>query len=108
MDTAILAGFSFGAGAKALVAAVKGKLLGHVVSRTGATSDEERVQAIWEFAPTTEQQHVRLFVGSTNWIRWYLSAVYATAVKILGEWTKLAATFPENGLMDARLSRLLS
>ena len=60
--------------------------------------DGSRTQAIREFAPLKEITHVRQFIGSTNWIRFYLSNVYSTLVKILGEWMKPGAEFPEEGL----------
>ncbi len=83
LDTSILAGFSYGAGVKAHVAVQEGDLLGHKVSRTGASANGERTDAIQEFAPLKDATHVRQFVGSTNWIRWYLPSMYATTVKIL-------------------------
>jgi hypothetical protein len=98
LDTSILAGFSYGTGAKALIAVQKGKLLGHIVSRTGASADAERTQAITEFAPLKDPTHVRQFVGSTNWVRWCMPSCYATAVKILGEYMKPGAVFPAAGL----------
>ena len=98
LDTSILSGFSFGAGDKAHVAVTEGKLLGHIVSRTGARCDGERTAAIDEFAPLKDQTQVRQFVGSSNWVRWYLSSSYATAVKILGEYMKPGAVFPAEGL----------
>ena len=75
------------------------------MGRTGAKADGERTAAIEKFAPLKEQQHVRQFVGSTNWIRWYLPSCYATAVKILGEYMKPTAQFPPEGLgMDPKKS----
>ena len=97
LDTSIVAGFSYGVD-KAQVAVTSGKLLGHVVGRTGASAESDRVQAIVEFAPLKEPSHVRQFVGCTNWIRWYLSSYYATAVKILAEYMKPEAKFPVLGL----------
>ena len=41
---------------------------------------------------------MRQFVGCTNWIRWYLASYYATAVKMLAEFMKPDAKFPEPGL----------
>ena len=97
LDTSIVAGFSYGVD-KAQVAVTSGKLLGHVVGRTGASAESDRVQAIVEFAPLKEPSHVRQFVGCTNWIRWYLSSYYATAVKILAEYMKPEAKLPVLGL----------
>ena len=61
-------------------------MLGRVVSRHGATCEPERVNAIVDFAPLREPSHVKQFAGSTNWIRWFLPAFYAAALKILGGW----------------------
>ena len=97
LDTSILAGFSFGAD-KALVAVQKGSLLGHEVSRAGSAPSGERCQAINEFAPLKDQSQVRQFLGCTNWIRWYLPSYYPTAVKLLSEYMKPTAVFPESGL----------
>ena len=58
LDTSIVAGFSYGVD-KAQVAVTSGKLLGHVVCRTGASAESDRVQAIVEFAPLKEPSHVR-------------------------------------------------
>ena len=104
LDTSILSGFSYGV-SKAFVAVTKGSLLGNHVSRTGAKAEEERTQAIWDFAPLREESHVRQFIGSTNWVRGYVSAQYATAAKILGEYMKPGADFGRASL-DARLEPL--
>eukprot|EP00969_Alexandrium_andersonii_P307685 13601046-Alexandrium_andersonii.AAC.1 len=53
LDVSILSGFSFGV-EKAHVLQAKGKLLGRCVSRNGVTGDDERVQAIKDFAPLKE------------------------------------------------------
>ena len=50
LDASIVHGFSFGM-SKAFIAVTKAKLLGHVVSRTGASADDEKTQAIRDFAP---------------------------------------------------------
>ncbi len=97
LDTSILSGFSFGVN-KAQIVVRQGGLLGHIVGRFGAKPDGERTQAIDEFAPLKEPSHVRQFVGSSNWVRRYLAVTYATAVKILGEYMKPGAVFPEAGL----------
>jgi hypothetical protein len=76
----------------------KGSLLGHKVTRTGTAHDEEKTQAISEFAPLKDATQVRQFVGCTNWIRRYLLPSYPAAVKILGEYMKPGAAFPEKGL----------
>ena len=89
---------SFGAGVKAQIAVSEGGLLEHKVGRRGAHADGERIKAIDEFAPLRDQSQVRQFVGSTNWGRWYMASMYATAVKILGEYMKPGAKFPEAGL----------
>ena len=97
LDTSILAGFSYGIN-KAYIAVTKGSLLGHQVDRNGSSHEGERTQAIQEFAPLKDVTQVRQFVGSTNWVRRYLLPCYATAVKILGEYMKPGATFPDGGL----------
>ena len=75
LDVSIVAGFSFGI-SKAQIAVIKGKLQGHIVGRFGAAADAEKTQAIREFAPLKEKQHIQQFLGCTNWVRWYLSQVY--------------------------------
>jgi len=85
LDTSIVSGFSYGVN-KADLVAQKGSLLGHKVSREGSSHEEERTQAINDFAPLKDVTQVRQFVGSTNWVRRYLLPSYATAVKILGEY----------------------
>ena len=97
MDTSILAGFAFGAN-KAEVCKTEGVLLGHHVSRRGAAADGTKTQAIQSFAPLKETQHVRQFLGCTNWVRWYLSTAYSAAVKQLSDYLKPGAVFPEAGL----------
>ena len=87
LDTSIIAGFSFGI-VKAQIAVTEGNLLGHRVKRSGISHDPEKTQAIRDFAILTEPSHVRQFLGSTNWIRLFMPAPYAAAVKILGEWNK--------------------
>ena len=77
----INAGFNFGVN-KAQVAVVEGSLLGHIVSRTGASADPERTRAIREFAPLKDVSQVRQFLGSTNWIRWYMPAQYAATPRL--------------------------
>ena len=68
LDTSILWGFSFGS-AKASIAVISGKVLGRIVSRTGATCEPERVNAIVDFAPLENPNHTRQFFGYTNWVR---------------------------------------
>ena len=92
LDTSIVAGFSFGI-AKAQIAVTEGNLLGHRVKRSGISHGPEKTQAIRDFAPLKEPSHVRQFLGSTNWIRLFMPAPYAAAVKILGEWSKPGADF---------------
>ena len=97
LDTSIVVGFSYGV-SKAHIAVIKGSLLGHIVSRDGASTDPERTAAIVDFAPLKDATQIRQFVGTTNWVRRYLSTAYATAVKILGEYMKPGAVIPEQGL----------
>ena len=70
---------------KADVVAIEASLLGHKVGREGSKHDEEKTEAIENFAPLKDVTQVRQFVGSTNWVRRYLLPCYATAVKIPGE-----------------------
>ena len=97
LDRSILSGFSFGV-AKADLAVTEGKLLGHWVSRTGGRCDPEATQGIRDFAPLKEKFHIQQFLGSTNWLRWYLPQEYAHAAKVLGEYQRPSAVFPEGGL----------
>ena len=97
LDTSIVSGFSYGVN-KADLVTQKGSLLGHKVSREGSSHEEERTQAINDFAPLKDVTQLRQFVGSTNWVRRYLLPSYATAVKILGEYMKPGAVFPKEGL----------
>ena len=70
LDKSILSGFSYGVD-KAQLLVHEGKLLGHNVGRSGSRPDEERVQAIRDFAPLKEKLHIQQFLGSTNWLRQY-------------------------------------
>jgi len=97
LDISIAAGFSYGI-SKAFVAVQEGTLLGHRVSRSGSHHEPEMTDAITQFAPLFDQTQVRQFVGSTNWVRRYLSSCYPSAVKILGEYMKPGAVFPPAGL----------
>ena len=97
LDTSILAGFSFGVN-KASVVVTEGSLLGHHVGREGSSHESSKTDAIWKFAPLNNATEVRQFVGSTKWVRRYLLPCYATAVKILGDYMKPGAWFPDHGL----------
>ena len=70
------------------------------MSRSGASADGERTKAIREFAPLKDPSHVRQFLGSTNWVRWYLPTVYPAAQKMLTEYVRPSAgkSFPAKGL----------
>ena len=70
LHKSIVSGFSFGVD-KAQVLIIAGKLLGHMVTRTGAGLDPERSQAVMDFAPLKELLHVQQFLGCTNWLRVY-------------------------------------
>ena len=74
-----MSGFSYGT-KKAKLVTTEGNLLGHVIGREGSRHDPEKTQAIDEFPPLKNEQHIRQFVGSTNWVRRYLHSCYATAV----------------------------
>ena len=96
-DKSILFGFSFGIN-KAEVAVAEGKLLGHKIGRSGSSPDEERCQAVVDFPPLREKLHIQQFLGCANWLRGYLPAEYGHAAKVLGQWQKPGAEFPEGGL----------
>ena len=97
LDRSIVVGFSFGVN-KAHVAATQGKLLGHVISRDGCCPDPDRTKAVQDFPPLREKLHVQQFLGCANWLRIYLPSEYAQAAKILGEYQKAGAKFPDEGL----------
>ena len=97
LDKSILFGFSFGIN-KAEVAVAEGKLLGHKIGRSGSSPDEERCQAVVDFPPLREKLHIQQFLGCANWLRGYLPAEYGHAAKVLGQWQKPGAEFPEGGL----------
>ena len=97
LDVSIIFGCSFGAD-KASIAVIEADLIGHRINRNGATCQEERTEAIVKFAPLKEVNHVRQFIGSTNWLRFYLPAVYPSMAKQLGGWMKEDAVFPPTGL----------
>ena len=100
LDKSILFGFSFGI-SKAEVCVSKGKLLGHNIGRDGSSPDEERCQAVIDFPPLWEKLHIQQFLGCANWLRGYLPVEYGHAAKILGQWQKPGAVFPEGGLGSA-------
>ena len=97
LDKSILFGFSFGIN-KAEVAVAEGKLLGHKIGRSGSSPDEEHCQAVVDFPPLREKLHIQQFLGCANWLRGYLPAEYGHAAKVLGQWQKPGAEFPEGGL----------
>ena len=100
LDKSILFGFSFGIN-KAEVCVAEGKLLGHKIGRNGSAPDEERCQAVVDFPPLKEKLHIQQFLGCANWLRGYLPAEYGHAAKVLGQWQKPGAVFPEGGLGSA-------
>ena len=97
LDKSILFGFSFGIN-KAEVVVAEGKLLGHKIGRSGSSPDEERCQAVVDIPPLREKLHIQQFLGCANWLRGYLPAEYGHAAKVLGQWQKPGAEFPEGGL----------
>ena len=101
LDKSILFGFSFGIN-KAEVCVAEGRLLGHKIGRHGSAPDEERRQAVVDFPPLKEKLHTQQFLGCANWLRGYLPAEYGhVAAKVLGQWQKPGAVFPEGGLGSA-------
>ena len=51
-----------------------------------------------DFPPLREKLHIQQFLGCANWLRGYLPAEYGHAAKVLGQWQKPGAEFPEGGL----------
>ena len=68
------------------------KLLGHVVSAEGTTTDPEKVKAIQDMAPPTDVRGVRAFLGMTGYYRQYMPE-YARIARPLTELTKKHARF---------------
>ena len=100
LDKSILFGFSFGIN-KAEVCVAEGKLLGRKIGRNRSAPDEERCQAVVDFPPLKEKLRTQQFLGCANWLRGYLPAEYGHAAKVLGQWQKPGALFPEGGLGSA-------
>ena len=100
LDKSILFGFSFRIN-KAEVCVSEGKLLGHKIGRRGSAPDEESCQAVVDFPPLKEKLHIQQFLGCANWLRGYLPAEYGHAAKVLGQWQKPGAAFPDGGLGSA-------
>ena len=97
LGVAIISGFSFGA-EKARICVVEGPLLGDIISRTGRKPMGDRVQAVHDFAPLRDKQHIQQFLGCTNWLRWSLPVQYPLVAKSLGSYLKPGAVFPAAGL----------
>ena len=97
LGVAIISGFSFGA-EKARICVVEGPLLGDIISRTGRKPMGDRVQAVRDFAPLRDKQHIQQFLGCTNWLRWSLPVQYPLVAKSLGAYLKPGAVFPAAGL----------
>ena len=97
LERSISAGFSLGF-EKAQVVVQEGSLLGHHAGQEGSSHEPGKTEAIDNFAPLKGVSQVRQFVGSTNWVRGYLFACCATAIKMLSEYMKPAAVFPPQGL----------
>ena len=56
------------------------------------------VRPVVDFPPLREKLHIQQFLGCANWLRGYLPAEYGHAAKVLGQWQKPGAEFPEGGL----------
>ena len=97
LDKSIVFGFSFGV-AKAEICVENGKLLGHIIGRSGTQPDLERCQAVVDFPPLKEKTHIQQFLGCGNWLRGYLPAEFGHVAKILGAYQKPGAEFPEGGI----------
>ena len=97
LDKSIIFGFSFGV-SKAELCKDGGKLLGHVIGRSGSSPDPERAKAVREFAPLKEKLHIQQFLGCANWLRTYLPAEFGHCAKVLTGYQKPGAEFPPEGL----------
>ena len=63
--------------------------------KASSAPDEERCQAVVDFPPLKEKLHIQQFLGCANWLRGYLPAEYGHAAKVIGQWQKPGAAFPE-------------
>ena len=97
LDKSIIFGFSYGVG-KAELCRTGGKLLGHIIGRSGSSPDPERAQAVRDFAPLKEKLHIQQFLGSANWLRTYLPSEFGHCAKVLSAYQKPGAAFPPEGL----------
>ena len=97
LDKSIVYGFSYGV-EKAELCRTGGKLLGHLIGRSGSSPDPERAQAVRDFPPLREKLHVQQFLGSANWLRTYLPAEFGHCSKLLSAYQKPGASFPPEGL----------
>ena len=97
LDKSIIFGFSFGV-SKPELCKDGGKLLGHVIGRSGSSPDPERAKAVREFAPLKEKLHIQQFLGCANWLRTYLPAEFGHCAKVLTGYQKPGAEFPPEGL----------
>ena len=71
--------------------------MGRVVNSRCATCEPERVNAIVDFAPLENPSHIRMFLGCTNWIRWFLPATYPVASQTLTSYLKPSKEIPKLG-----------
>ena len=68
------------------------------VPREGIEADDERAQAIRDFPPLKTKQQLQQFAGCTNWLRQHMPEQYSQALKVLAEFLKPGAVFPEKGI----------
>ena len=97
LDKSIVFGFSYGVN-KAEICRTGGKLLGHIIGREGSSPDPERAKAVMDFAPLREKLHIQQFLGCANWLRTYLPAEFGHCAKILTQFQRPEAVFPQEGL----------
>ena len=105
LDKSIIFGFSYGVG-KAELCRTGGKLLGHIIGRSGSSPDPERAQAVRDFAPLKEKLHIQQFLGSANWLRTYLPSEFGHCAKVLSAYQKPGAAFPPEGLGGGQFRRV--
>ena len=67
---------------KSHFAVQEGKLLGHLLSADGITTDPERVKAILKISLPRSKKDVQSFIGKINFLRWFIPNVAETIKQI--------------------------